>query len=83
LMTGRPPVVEGPMIDMIKRVREVIPIRPKEFQLSVDELFQDTVMKMLSKRPEDRYSSPDELLRELHRIGTFNNLETDWSGWER
>ena len=71
------------MIDMIKSVREVIPIRPKEFQLSVDELFQDTVMKMLSKRPEDRYSSPDELLRELHRIGTFNNLETDWSGWER
>ena len=83
LMTGRPPVEEGPMIDMIKRVREVIPIRPKEFQLSVDELFQDTVMKMLSKRPEDRYSSPDELLRELHRIGTFNNLETDWSGWQR
>jgi serine/threonine protein kinase len=83
LMTGRPPVEEGPMIDMIKRVREVIPIRPKEFQLSVDELFQDTVMKMLSKRPEDRYPSPDELLRELHRIGTFNNLETDWSGWER
>ena len=83
LMTGRPPVEEGPMIDMIKRVREVIPIRPKEFQLSVDEFFQDTVMKMLSKRPEDRYSSPDELLRELHRIGTFNNLETDWSGWER
>jgi serine/threonine protein kinase len=82
LMTGRPPVEEGPMIDMIKRVREVIPIRPKEFQLSVDELFQDTVMKMLSKRPEDRYPSPDELLRELHRIGTFNNLETDWSGWE-
>jgi len=39
-------------------------------------------MKMLSKRPEDRYSSSDELLKELHRIGTFNNLETDWSGWE-
>jgi serine/threonine protein kinase len=83
LMTGRPPVAEGTMIDMIKGVREVIPIRPKEFQLSVDELFQDVVMKMLSKRPEDRYSSSDDLLRELHRIGTFNNLETDWSGWER
>ncbi len=81
LMTGRPPVEEGAMIDMIKRVREVVPIRPKEFQLSVDELFQDVVMKMLSKRPEDRYASPDELLRELHRIGTFNNLDTDWSGW--
>jgi eukaryotic-like serine/threonine-protein kinase len=82
LMTGRPPVEEGPMIDMIKAVREVVPICPKEFQLSVDELFQDVVMKMLSKRPEDRYSSSDELLKELHRIGTFNNLETDWSGWE-
>jgi len=82
LMTGRPPVEEGAMIDMIKAVREDIPIRPKEFQLSVDELFQDVVMKMLSKRPEDRYASASDLLRELHRIGTFNNLDTDWSGWE-
>lgn len=81
LMTGRPPVEEGSLIDMIKAIREVVPIRPKEFQLAVDELFQDVVMKMLSKRPEDRYASPNELLRELHRIGTFNNLDTDWSDW--
>jgi len=82
LMTGRPPVKEGAMIDMIKAVREDVPIRPKEFQLSVDELFEDIVMKMLSKRPDDRYSSASDLLKELHRIGTLNNLDTDWSGWE-
>ena len=70
------------MIDMIKAVREDVPIRPKEFQLSVDELFEDIVMKMLSKRPDDRYSSASDLLKELHRIGTLNNLDTDWIGWE-
>jgi len=81
LMTGRPPVEEAAMIDMIKAIREDVPIRPKEFQLSVDELFQDIVMKMLSKRPDDRYASASDLLRDLHRIGTLNDLDTDWSGW--
>ena len=81
LMTGRPPVEEAAMIDMIKAIREDVPIRPKEFQLSVDELFQDIVMKMLSKRPDDRYASATDLLRDLHRIGTLNDLDTDWSGW--
>ena len=69
------------MPEMIKNVREVMPKKPKEYQLSVDELFQDVVMKMISKNPDDRYASPDELLRELSRIGKFNSLEADWSGW--
>jgi len=36
---------------------------------------------MISKSPDDRYASPDELLRELSRIGKFNSLEADWTGW--
>ena len=39
-------------------------------------------MKMLAKNANDRYDSPDQLLRELNRIGKFNNLEADWSGWQ-
>lgn len=81
LLTGRPPCEEGSLPEMIKNVREVIPKKPKEYQLSVDELFQDVVMKMISKSPDDRYASPDELLRELNRIGKFNSLEADWTGW--
>ena len=81
LLTGHPPCEEGSLPEMIKNVRDVVPKKPKEYQLSIDELFQDVVMKMISKSPDDRYSSPDELLRELNRIGQFNSLEADWTGW--
>jgi hypothetical protein len=63
-------------------VREKEPVSPKEYQLSVDEMFQDlVVMKMLSKNPDDRHQTPMELLRDLERIGKYNNLEADWSDW--
>ena len=34
-------------------------------------------MQLLAKRPEDRFETPADLLKELERIGTFNNLEAD------
>ena len=62
-------------------VREDTPTPPKEFQLSINEKFQDAVARMLAKNPSDRYQTPTELLRDLERIGRFNNLEADWTGW--
>ena len=82
LLTGRPPSEGGSLPELIQKVREQEPTKPKEYQLAIDELFQDVVMKMLAKNPDDRYDSPDQLLRELNRIGKFNNLEADWSGWQ-
>ena len=82
LLTGRPPSEGGSLPELVQNVREKEPAKPKEYQLSVDDLFQDMVMKMLAKNPDDRYDSPDQLLRELNRIGKFNSLEADWSGWQ-
>ncbi len=82
LLTGRPPCEGGSLPELIQKVREQDPVKPKEFQLAIDELFQDVVMKMLAKNPDDRYTSADQLLRELNRIGKFNSLEADWTGWE-
>jgi serine/threonine protein kinase len=62
-------------------VRQDEPRKPKEFQLSVNELFQDAVLKLIAKQPDDRYQTPADLLRELQRIGKYNNLEADWSQW--
>jgi hypothetical protein len=36
---------------------------------------------MIAKRPEDRFQTPAELLKELDRIGRYNNLEADWAEW--
>lgn len=81
LLTGRPPCSGNSMIELLKSIREEAPKKPKEIQLSIDELFQDVVMQMLEKDPNDRQASTSQLLRDLQRIGQFNNLEADWSGW--
>lgn len=81
LLTGHPPCSGNSMMDLLKSVREEVPKKPKEIQLGVDDLFQDVVMQMLEKDPNDRQPTTSHLLKDLQRIGKFNNLEADWSGW--
>jgi serine/threonine protein kinase len=81
LLTGRPPFESSSLPDLIRMVRECEPVKPKKYQLSIDDLFQDLVMRMTAKRPEDRQQTPRELLRDLSRIGKYNGLATDWDDW--
>ena len=81
LMAGRPPFESSSLPELVRMVREDEPTPPKQFQLSIDEKFQDAVARMLAKKPADRYQTPTELLRDLERIGQFNNLQADWTGW--
>lgn len=81
LMAGRPPFESSSLPELVRMVREDEPTPPKQFQLSIDEKFQDAVARMLAKKPADRYQTPTELLRDLERIGRFNNLQADWTGW--
>ena len=81
LMAGRPPFESSSLPELVRMVREDEPTPPKQFQLSIDEKFQDAVDRMLAKKPADRYQTPTELLRDLERIGRFNNLQADWTGW--
>ena len=79
LMTGRAPFESPSLPELIRMVRETEPVKIKQYQLSVNEMFQDLVMRMIEKRPEDRYQTPADLLRDLERIGRYNSLEADWS----
>ncbi len=75
LLTGRPPISGTSVTEMIINVREEQPRPPKEYQLAVNEMFQDIVMKLLSKNPSDRFANPDSLLKELLRVGKYNQLD--------
>ncbi|MFV1969111.1 MAG: protein kinase [Pirellulaceae bacterium] len=81
LLTAQPPFEGNSLPELIRQVRGAEPRRPKEFQLSVNDLFQESVMRMIAKRPEDRYDTPADLLRDLDRIGRYNNVEADWGEW--
>ena len=75
LLTGRPPVEGGNLPELIMKIRDEEPQRPKDFQLSIDDMFEGIVLRMLAKRPEDRFQEPTDLVRELEQIAKFQNLE--------
>ena len=75
LLTGRPPTSGDSILEMITNVREQIPEPPKKYQLSVNDLFADVVMKLIEKDQDARYDTPSALMKELLKIGKFNNLD--------
>lgn len=80
LLTGHPPFESKSLPDLVRLVREAPPRPPREFQLSINELFQDVVLKLIAKRPEDRFQEPAQLLREIERIGKYSQVDADRVG---
>jgi pSer/pThr/pTyr-binding forkhead associated (FHA) protein len=74
LLTGRPPFEGSSMPDLITKIRQAEPVKPKKFQLSVPDIFEGAVLKMLAKRPEERYQTPSELLAELERVAKYQAI---------
>jgi serine/threonine protein kinase len=71
LITGRPPFAGGSLPELITKIRSAEPEKPKKFQMAIPDLFQGTVLKLLAKRPEERFQSATELLKDLERVGKF------------
>jgi serine/threonine protein kinase len=66
--------VSDTLPELARMVREAEPERPRESQMSINELFEDAVLRMIAKNPEDRFQSATHLLEELQKIGTYSNL---------
>jgi len=69
LLTGRPPCGEGAPAEVVQRIRTLEPDKPKKYQLSIPDQFQGVVLKLLAKRPEDRFQTATDLLTDLQRVG--------------
>jgi serine/threonine protein kinase len=78
LLTGRPPVEGDNLAELLNNIRHAIPKPPREYQLAINEHFQDLVLhRMLAKNPNDRMQTPAELIKELLKIGKYNQLSMD------
>jgi serine/threonine protein kinase len=71
LVTGRAPFSSGSVPDMIHKIRTAEPEKPKRYQLSIPDPFQGAILKLLAKRPEERFATATDLLVELDRVGKF------------
>lgn len=74
LLTGHPPFRGVSLPEIIAGIRNDEPDKPKKFQLAIPDMFQDLILRMLAKQPEERYQTPGELLRDLERVGKFNGI---------
>lgn len=75
LVTGRPPVEGNSLIDTVQKIRNVDPVKPKKYQLSIPDQFEGILMHLLAKRPVDRIATATDLLEDLERIAKFNGVK--------
>jgi serine/threonine protein kinase len=74
LLTGKPPFAGKTLVETITKIRNVEPIKPSQSQLGIPGLFEAVILKMLAKRPEERYQTAGEVVKELERIGKFQGV---------
>jgi serine/threonine protein kinase len=72
LVTGRPPFTGGSLPEMIQKIRMQEPEKPSKYQLAIPPMFQGAVLKLLAKRPDERFQTAKDLLAELERVGRFS-----------
>jgi serine/threonine protein kinase len=75
LLTGRPPFADASLVETITKIRKAEPEKPKKFQMSIPDLFEGTVLKMLAKRPEDRHQTAGELVKDLERVAKYQGVQ--------
>ncbi|HEY1375671.1 MAG TPA: FHA domain-containing serine/threonine-protein kinase [Gemmataceae bacterium] len=74
LLTGRPPFEGGSLAETITKIRREKPEDPKKYQLAIPKAFEGVVLQMLAKRPEDRYQTVAEVLRDLERVLKYQGM---------
>lgn len=74
VLTGRPPFEDASLPSLIQKIRQADPVKPKKYQLSINDMFEGIVLKCLAKRPEDRFQSFTKLLQELNRVSKFSGI---------
>jgi serine/threonine protein kinase len=75
LLTGRAPFGGRSTEEIEQHVRESRPERPKMHARGLPDEFQAAVLRMMAKRPEDRYPGPGPLVTELERMATEHSVD--------
>jgi serine/threonine protein kinase len=68
MLTSRPPFEGKTSAEVVGKIRQADAVPPRQWQPSIPPLFEETLLKMLAKRPEDRFPSADGLLAHLEQV---------------
>jgi serine/threonine-protein kinase len=67
LLTGRPPFVGSDTAELLRRVREVEPDRPRSIRSDIAPPLEAIVVRAMAKNPENRYATATELAQDVSR----------------
>jgi serine/threonine protein kinase len=74
LLAGRPPFEGVSTVDTLLLVREAEPARLAHYQPAVPAAFEDVVLRLLRKRPADRYPAAAEALADLEALASAHGV---------
>lgn len=74
LVAGRVPVEGKNPAEIIVKIQTESPPPPTKFQLSIPPLFEGVILKMIAKKPEDRFQTPAALLKDLNRVAKYQGI---------
>ena len=74
VLTGRPPFEGRSPVETIMKIQTEEPEKPTKFHLSIPPMLEGVILRMLAKRPEDRYATPTHLVKDLERVGKFQGM---------
>jgi serine/threonine protein kinase len=76
LLTGKPPIACKSPKEGMESFQKNEPIPPKRVQLSIPDRFEAIVLKMLARKPADRFQTPNELLTALEKVAKSEGVVT-------
>jgi serine/threonine-protein kinase len=68
ILTGRPPFAGKDAADVLRRVAEEVPARPRLLDATVPPALEAVCLRALAKRPEERYPGAKELAEDVQRF---------------
>jgi eukaryotic-like serine/threonine-protein kinase len=68
MLTGRLPFEGDSLTELVMQIRQAAPERVRKFQREILGPFEAVILRMLEKRPEDRFQWAGKLSVELARV---------------
>ncbi len=67
IFTRRLPFVAPRMKELFDKIRDEKPVPPREIQSEIPPAVENMILRLLSKNPEDRYSTAGEIIADLNK----------------
>jgi serine/threonine protein kinase len=74
VLVGHPPCGGDSLPDIIRVIRNVEPVPPRQKKPDMPEAFEKIVLKLLAKNPNDRYPTAKALLGDLDLVATAHGI---------